>query len=150
LYIPEGNEHHDHSIWVNHNQPHCTSDENYRGIISDRASAVFFGKVLVARDAQKTNANQSNRNLLLSDYGKVNSKPQLEIYADDVICSHGSTTGQLDEEALFFMRSRGISKDSAIRLLLFAFAADVLEDIKNEEFKVYIDKRLHERFDPAK
>ncbi|MCK5538208.1 MAG: SufD family Fe-S cluster assembly protein, partial [Bacteroidales bacterium] len=107
-------------------------------------------KVYVAPDAQQTYANQSNKNLLLSDFAKISSKPQLEIYADDVACSHGSTTGQLDQDAIFFMQARGISKKSAIKLLLFAFAADILEDIKNTELKEYINELLQVRFNPLK
>jgi len=150
LYIPKDKEHFDNYILVNHLQPNCNSDQNYKGIADNQSSAVFLGKVNVARNAQKTNANQTNRNLLLSKQAKISSKPQLEIYADDVACSHGSTTGQLDDDAIFFMQSRGISKENAIRLLLFAFASDVLDDIQDDKIKAYVDKILHQRFDASK
>jgi Fe-S cluster assembly protein SufD len=150
LYIPKDKEHFDNYILIKHIQPQCTSNQNYKGIMDNQSTAVFLGKVNVARNAQKTNAYQSNRNLLLSKQAKVSSKPQLEIYADDVACSHGSTTGQLDAEAIFFMQSRGISRDNAIRLLLFAFASDILEDIQHDEIKAYVDKILHHRFDASK
>ena len=150
LYVPVNQEHFDNYLLVNHNNAHCNSDQIYKGIADDKSTAIFFGKVYVAPDAQQTYANQSNKNLLLSDFAKISSKPQLEIYADDVACSHGSTTGQLDQDAIFFMQTRGISKKSAIKLLLFAFAADILEDIKNTELKEYINELLQVRFNPLK
>jgi len=147
IYIPRFRQHFDNTILVQHKVPHCDSHQIFKGIVNDEASSNFYGKVLVAQDAQKTNANQSNRNILLTKRAKASSKPQLEIYADDVACSHGSTTGQLDKEALFYMQSRGIAADTAQRLLLYAFVGDVMEDISIPELKEYINKVLHKRFD---
>ena len=109
--------------------------------------SIFNGKVLVHRDAQKTNAFQSNKNILLSDNATMNTKPELEIYADDVKCSHGATTGQVNKEALFYLRSRGIAKDKAIPMLLFGFASDVIEKIKNSAFKEEISSLLLKRLE---
>jgi Fe-S cluster assembly protein SufD len=114
-------------------------------VIGGKATATFNGKVYVHRDAQQTNAFQSNNNILLSDDATINSKPELEIYADDVKCSHGSTTGQLDEEALFYLRSRGLSQESATALLLNAFAEEVLQNIKGESLKGYLKNLVENR-----
>ncbi|NBX79178.1 MAG: SufD family Fe-S cluster assembly protein, partial [Flavobacteriales bacterium] len=114
--------------------------------IDDKATAVFNGKVFVRKDAQKINAFQSNANVLMSDDASVNSKPELEIYADDVKCSHGSTTGQLDEEAVFYLRARGISEKSARNLVVSAFVNDALEKTENEEILAYIYSLVKERF----
>ena len=134
-----------HTI-VDHLSAHCNSSELYKGVIDDNATAVFNGKVFVRQDAQKVNAFQSNANILLSDKATINSKPELEIYADDVKCSHGSTTGQLDEDALFYLRARGIGKDAARDLLVKAFVADVLETIDiaavREHVTDLIEKKL--------
>jgi Fe-S cluster assembly protein SufD len=118
----------------------------YKGVIDDKATAVFNGKVFVRKDAQKINAFQSNANVLMSDDATVNSKPELEIYADDVKCSHGSTTGQLDEEAVFYLRARGISEKSARNLVVSAFVNDALEKTENEEILAYIYSLVKERF----
>jgi Fe-S cluster assembly protein SufD len=126
----------DHHTVVDHAMPHCYSNELYKNIIDDSAQGVFNGKIFVRKDAQKTNAFQSNKNLLLSDEASMNAKPQLEIFADDVKCSHGATTGQLDDEALFYLRARGIGEDAARALLNHAFAADVIEGIAHEGIKV--------------
>lgn len=146
LYLPDREQHFDNHLFIHHAKPHCTSNQLYKGIIDNKASAVFLGKVLVDKGAQKTLANQSNRNILLTKYAKVNSKPQLEIYADDVACSHGSTTGQIDKEALFYLQSRGINRRQAETLLLSAFLSDVINNIKVEPLKILIklliDKRL--------
>jgi len=146
LYLPDREQHFDNHLFIHHAKPHGTSNQLYKGIIDNKASAVFLGKVLVDRDAQKTLADQSNRNVLLTKYAKVNSKPQLEIYADDVACSHGSTTGQIDKEALFYLQSRGINRRQAETLLLSAFLADVIENIQVEPLKILvkllIDRRL--------
>ncbi len=147
IYIPHEKEHFGNTILVNHHVPHCNSNQVYKGIINDEASSDFRGRVLVAKDAQKTNANQSNRNILLTKRAKASSKPQLEIYADDVACSHGSTTGQLDKEALFYLQARGIAYETARRLLLYAFVGDLLEEITIPELKEYVNKELHKRFD---
>lgn len=131
---------------IDHKVANCESFETYKGVATDKASAVFNGKVFVRKDAQKTNAYQSNANVLLSENASINSKPELEIYADDVKCSHGSTTGQLDENALFYLRARGLSEAAAKNLLLQAFMEDVLQYLRNEEVLAYVHKRIAERF----
>lgn len=143
LYISGGRQHMDNHTFVDHAMPHCFSNEFYKGIMMEQSTAVFNGKILVRPDAQKTNAYQSNKNVLLSEEAKINTKPQLEIFADDVKCSHGATTGQLDEEALFYMRSRGIDAQSAKALLTYAFAADVLEHVSLEPLKEYLEAAVH-------
>lgn len=135
----------DHHTVVDHAMPHCHSNELYKNIIDDKAQGVFNGKIFVRRDAQKTNAFQSNKNLLLSDEASMNAKPQLEIFADDVKCSHGATTGQLDDEALFYLRARGIGEDAARALLNHAFAADVIEGIAHEGIKAKMLELLNEK-----
>ena len=129
LYLLNGNQLVDNHTLVDHAKPNCFSNELYKGIIDGKAQGVFNGKIFVRKDAQKTNAYQSNKNILMSDEASMNAKPQLEIFADDVKCSHGATTGQLDEDALFYLRSRGIGEDHAKALLNVAFAADVLKNI---------------------
>ena len=124
-YILNGNQHVDNHTVVDHKVANCESNELYKGVIDGKATAVFNGKVFVRKDAQKINAFQSNGNVLLSDDATINSKPELEIYADDVKCSHGSTTGQLDEEAVFYLRARGLSEASARQLMVGAFIEDV-------------------------
>lgn len=131
---------------IDHRVANCESFETYKGVATDKATAVFNGKVFVRKDAQKTNAYQSNANVLLSENASINSKPELEIYADDVKCSHGSTTGQLDENALFYLRARGLSEAAAKNLLLQAFMEDVLAYVKNEEVLAYVHKRIAARF----
>ncbi len=146
LYMPDREQHFDNTLFVHHAKPHSYSNQLYRGIIDNQATAVFYGKVLVGEGAIKTVAEQNNNNILLTKYAKSHSKPQLEIYNDDVKCSHGSTTGQLDKEALFYMKTRGIGERKAMVLLLNAFASEVLDKIKIESFKNYtkhlIDKRM--------
>jgi len=115
--------------------------------VDDHATAVFNGKIFVRKDAQKTNAYQSNKNILLADTATVNSKPQLEIFADDVKCSHGCTVGSLDDEALFYLRSRGLSDDHAKSLLLQAFALDILEKIKSEPVRAYVSDLISQRLE---
>ncbi len=145
FYIPNGAEHVDNHTVVDHEVAHCESNELYRGVILDRATAVFNGKVYVRPDAQKTNAYQSNGNILGSDDATVNSKPELEIYADDVKCSHGSTTGQLDEEALFYLMARGLSRINARNLLVEAFAGDVLNNLVNSEIRPIIEATIAQK-----
>jgi Fe-S cluster assembly protein SufD len=149
LYFLKGNTHVDNHTVVDNVKPHCESNELYKGVVDDSATAVFNGKIFVQKDAQKTNAYQSNKNLLLSDNASVNTKPQLEIFADDVKCSHGCTVGQLDEEGLFYMRSRGISEKAAKSLLIHAFAVDILEHIKPEKVREYVDQLIAERLGVA-
>lgn len=134
-YQPTGKEHIDNHTIVDHIKAHCESNEHYKGTVADRATGVFNGKVFVRKDAQKINAFQSNNNVLLSDEATMNSKPELEIYADDVKCSHGSTSGQLDDEAVFYLQSRGLSKKSATALLIGAFLGEVVEKIEIPELK---------------
>ena len=128
----------DHHTAVFHAKPHCFSNQLYKGIMDGASQGVFNGKIMVMKDAQKTNAFQSNKNILLSDDASMFAKPQLEIFADDVKCSHGATTGQIDEEALFYLRSRGIGIERAKSLLNVAFAADVINNIPNEPLRNYI------------
>ena len=133
-------QHVDHNTLVHHIEPNCESHQDYKGIFSDKSTGVFNGKVVVDKEAQKTNAFQSNNNILLSDKASINSKPQLEIFADDVKCSHGCTIGQLDESAMFYMRSRGIPEKEAKALLMFAFCNNVLGSVKVPEVKQRITK----------
>lgn len=150
LYILQGDTLADNHTVVDHRKPHANSNELYKGVIDDNAKGVFNGKIYVRPDAQKTNAFQSNRNILLSDKATVNTKPQLEIWADDVKCSHGCTTGQLDEEAMFYLQARGIDKITARAMMLYAFAGEVLDKINSEPLKNYFDslisERLHKNF----
>jgi Fe-S cluster assembly protein SufD len=132
--IGEG-QHVDHHTLVDHAMPNCYSRELYKGIYDDNAKGVFNGKVIVRQDAQKTNAFQQNNNVLLSDKASVDTKPQLEIFADDVKCSHGCTVGQLDEEALFYLRSRGIPEREAKALLMYAFSSDALNYVRIPELR---------------
>lgn len=145
-YILKGKQHVDNHTIVDHKVAHCLSNELYKGVIDDQATAVFNGKVFVRKDAQKINAFQSNGNVLLSDSATANSKPELEIYADDVKCSHGSTTGQLDEEAIFYLRARGLSEKSARALMVSAFIGDVIEKIENEAVQEFVYAKIEEKF----
>ncbi len=138
--ILEGKQHVDHHTLVHHIEPNCESHQDYKGIYSDRSTGVFNGKVIVEKEAQKTNAYQQNNNVLISDKATINAKPQLEIFADDVKCSHGCTIGQLDQQALFYMQQRGIPKKEANALLMYAFANTVLESVKIPEVKQRITK----------
>jgi len=135
LYLADGVQQADTHLTVRHARPDCSSHQLYKGILAGSARAVFNGRIIVDQDAQKTDANQSNRNLLLSDSATVHSNPQLEIFADDVRCTHGSTVGRLDEEAVFYLRSRGIARDEAIRMLTLAFAGEVLERVPVEALR---------------
>jgi len=135
-------QHVDNHTLVNHKFPNCESHELYKGIYADKSTGVFNGKVIVQQEAQKTNAFQQNNNILIDDGASINAKPQLEIFADDVKCSHGCTIGQLDESALFYMQSRGIPKKEAKALLLFAFGNDVVEKIKIPQLKTRITKLI--------
>jgi Fe-S cluster assembly protein SufD len=145
LYLLNGNTIADNHTVVDHIKPNSFSNELYKGVMDGSSKGVFNGKIFVRPNSQKTNAFQSNRNILLTDTASVNTKPQLEIWADDVKCSHGCTTGQLDEEALFYLRSRGIPMHQAKAMLLYAFAAETLEPIKNIELKNYLDGLISQR-----
>jgi len=149
LYLAVGSQHIDNHTRIDHNAPHTSSNENYRGVLADRARAVFNGKVLVAPDAQKVDANQSNRNLLLSGKAEVDTKPELEIYANDVKCSHGATVGQLDEEALFYLRSRGLGVRTARALLTFAFVEEILAGFEMTDLRRYIEGLVAKRLPDA-
>jgi len=140
--ILEGKQHVDHSTLVHHSQPNCESHQDYKGIFSERSEGVFNGQILVDKIAQKTNAFQQNNNVLLDDKATVNSKPQLEIFADDVKCSHGCTIGQMDEEALFYLRTRGIPKKEAKALMTYAFANNVLESVQLPSLKKRINGQI--------
>lgn len=146
LYMLDGEQHVDNHTLVDHAMPNSFSNELYKGVLDGNSTAVFNGKVLVRQDAQKTNAFQSNKTVLLSDNATINTKPQLEIFADDVKCTHGATTGRLDEEALYYMQTRGISKSKARALLTYAFAAEVLENIQlapvRDQLEVIVSNRL--------
>ncbi|GGG92129.1 Fe-S cluster assembly protein SufD [Polaribacter pacificus] len=142
ITIIEGKQHVDHHTLVNHIEPNCESHQDYKGIFDDRSTGVFNGKVIVEKEAQKTNAYQQNNNILVSDRSTINAKPQLEIFADDVKCSHGCTIGQLDDQALFYMQQRGIPKKEAKALLMYAFANTVLESVKIPEVKQRITKLI--------
>ena len=147
LYVVNGKQVVDNHTLVDHAMPHCHSNELYKGIIDDSAQGIFNGKIWVRPDAQKTNAYQSNKNLLLSNEASMNTKPQLEIYADDVKCSHGATTGQLDDEALFYLRARGIGEQAARALLNHAFAADVIEQVENEAIRASLLQLLEAKLE---
>lgn len=142
-----GADHHliDNHLEVHHLMPNCISHQLYKNILKDHSRGVFNGKIFVHQDAQKTNAYQSNKNLILSEEAVMNTKPQLEIFADDVKCSHGATIGQLDDNARFYLMARGISKENATSLLTYAFATDVTEKIKNTDLKNIFEKALQER-----
>ena len=145
LYVVHGDGHVDNHTSVDHKVANCYSNEIYKGILDGNSKGVFNGKIFVRQDAQKTNAFQSNKNMLLTDTASINTKPQLEIWADDVICSHGCTTGQLDEEQLFYLRSRGISKSSAKAILLHAFVNDVLDKIEIDFLHDFIHNEMYNR-----
>lgn len=135
-----GNKQHvDHNTLIQHNKPNCNSHQDYKGIYDNKSTGVFNGKIIVNKQAQKTNAFQSNNNILLSDKATINAKPQLEIYADDVKCSHGCTVGQLDKNALFYLKSRGIPEKEATALLMYGFANNILKSVKIPEIKTRIN-----------
>ena len=142
LYLPEANGLIDHHTAVDHRVPYCNSNELYKGILAADTTGVFNGKVFVRPGAQKTNAFQSNKNILLDDSATINTKPQLEIWADDVKCSHGCTTGQIDKEQLFYLRARGLDEASARKLLLRAFAEEVIEKVAIAELREYLEEIL--------
>lgn len=145
LYYLHGKQHVDNHTVVDHRKPYSVSNELYKGILDDASTGVFNGKIFVRQEAQKTNAFQSNKNILLTDNATMNTKPQLEIWADDVKCSHGATTGQIDEEQLFYLRARGLSEETARAMLLHAFAADIIEHISIEPLKEHFLNVLSEK-----
>ena len=142
VFFPVSNNEYSIETRVNHNSPLCETEELFRGIADDSASGTFSGLVYVAKGAQKTTARQQNRNILLSNNARIHSEPQLEIYADDVVCNHGSSTGQIDDEALWYMQSRGINKTMAMRLLVAGFAGDVLQKVIDENLRSKIEEKI--------
>ena len=146
LYLGKGAQHTDHQTRIEHAQPNCFSRELYKGVLDDASHAVFNGKVYVHPVAQKTDGKQSNHTLLLSPAARIDTKPQLEIFADDVKCTHGATVGRMDEAGLFYMKSRGVPAETARKLLTYAFAADVLETIENETVRHALEQLTLERY----
>jgi Fe-S cluster assembly protein SufD len=146
LFVPTGTQQLDTFTLVDHAAAHTNSSEDYRGISGGRGRGIFRGKVIVRKDAQKIDSRQSSRNLLLSPTAEIDTRPELEIYANDVKCSHGATTGQLDANALFYLRSRGVSDIDARALLIRAFAESILASIESQPVKQYLEQRLNERF----
>jgi Fe-S cluster assembly protein SufD len=146
LYIANGRQHIDNHTEIDHAKPHGTSHELYKGILDGKATAVFNGRIIVRKDAQKTDSKQTNKNLVLSDDAVINTKPELQILADDVRCTHGATIGQLDEESLFYLQSRGIGRGQARRLLTYAFAQDIIDRIKVPALRDQLETVLFEKF----
>ncbi len=144
LFVGGDRQHLDNYMLVEHASPHCGSRQFYNGILAGHAHGVFHGRIIVHKDAQKTDAKQTNRNLLLSDTAQIDTKPQLEIYADDVKCTHGATIGQIEENALFYLRSRGIDEVSARQLLLMAFANECLDRMKEGPARAHVESLIHE------
>ncbi|MBV9084025.1 MAG: Fe-S cluster assembly protein SufD [Acidobacteriaceae bacterium] len=142
LYLVNGKQHVDNHTALDHAEPYAASHELYKGILDGSASAVFNGKIFVRKDAQKTDAKQTNKNLVLSENAVINTKPELQILADDVRCTHGATVGQLDQEALFYLRARGIDQTDARDLLIYAFARDIIERIGIASIRTYLEKAL--------
>jgi len=149
LYVGRGDQHVDNHTRLDHAKPHCPSHELFKGVMADKSSAVFNGKIIVRQIAQKTDSKQSNMTLLLSDGATINTKPQLEIFADDVRCTHGATIGRLDADSLFYLRSRGIPEKEARGLLIYAFASDVLDRIGISVIRETLEARLFKRFHDA-
>jgi len=144
LFIGGGHQHLDNYMYVEHASPHCSSRQFYNGILDGHAHGVFHGRIIVHKDAQKTDAKQTNRNLLLSDDAQIDTKPQLEIYADDVKCTHGATIGQIEEDALFYLRSRGIDEGAARKLLLLAFAGECLDRMKEDAVRGFVGSLIND------
>jgi len=146
LYIANGTQHVDNHTVIDHAKPHAASHELYKGILDGKATAVFNGRILVRKDAQKTDSKQTNKNLVLSDEAVIDTKPELQIFADDVRCTHGATIGQIDAESMFYLRSRGIGKDDARSLLIFAFAQDIADRIKVPALREELERSLFGKF----
>ncbi len=145
LFIGGGRQHLDNYMLVEHKSPHCASRQFYNGILDEHAHGVFHGRIIVHKDAQRTDAKQTNRNLLLSDDAQIDTKPQLEIYADDVKCTHGATIGQIEDDALFYLRSRGLGEKAARRMLLEAFAGEFLEKVRPDTVRAYARRAMDRR-----
>ena len=146
LYVVNGTQHIDNHTTIDHAKPHGTSHELYKGILDGKATAVFNGRIMVRKDAQKTDSKQTNKNLVLSDEAVINTKPELQIFADDVRCTHGATIGQLDTESMFYLQSRGIGKEQARSLLTYAFAKDIVDRIKVQSLRDSLERVLFEKF----
>jgi Fe-S cluster assembly protein SufD len=144
LFMANGRQHMDNYMLVEHASPHCNSRQFYNGVLNGQGHGVFHGRIIVHKDAQKTDAKQTNRNLLLSDEAQIDTKPQLEIYADDVKCTHGATIGQVEENALFYLRSRGLDEDSAKHLLLLAFANECLDRMNSGQVRQHLERLVTE------
>ncbi len=147
LYLTRGDQLADHHMVVEHAQPHCNSHEYYNGILDGRSKGVFHGRILVRQAAQKTDAKQTNKNLLLSGDATADTKPQLEIYADDVKCTHGATIGQLNEESIFYLRARGLGAETARRMLIHAFAGEIIERVRCAPAREELDKLVWDRLE---
>ena len=147
LYLTKGEQLADHHMIVEHARPHCASHEYFNGILDDKSKGVFHGRILVQQAAQKTDAKQTNKNILLSDEAAVDTKPQLEIYADDVKCTHGATVGQLDDDAIYYLRSRGIGLETARQMLIHAFAGEIIDRVKCDPAREELDKLVWERLE---
>jgi len=147
LYLTRGKQLADHHMFVEHAAPNCDSHEYFNGILDDESRGVFHGRIYVHRVAQKTDAKQTNKNLLLSDDARMNTKPQLEIYADDVKCTHGATVGQMDEKAIFYLRARGLPLEVARRMLMHAFAGEIIERVKHAVIREELDAIIWERLE---
>jgi Fe-S cluster assembly protein SufD len=147
LYLTRGEQLADHHMIVEHAQPHCASHEYFNGILDDKSKGVFHGRIYVHPIAQKTDAKQTNKNLLLSDEATADTKPQLEIYADDVKCTHGATIGQLNDESIFYLRSRGLGKDTARQMLIHAFAGEIIARVKHEAVRGRLDQVIWDRLE---
>ena len=146
LYVVNGTQHVDNHTTIDHAKPHGTSHEVYKGILDGSAHAVFNGRILVRKDAQKTDSKQTNKNLVLSDDAVIDTKPELQIFADDVRCTHGATIGQLDAESMFYLQSRGIGREQARNLLTYAFAQDIVDRIKVQDLRDSLERVLFEKF----
>lgn len=147
LYLPRAGQLIDHHMVVNHAQPHCDSHEYFNGILDDDSRAVFHGRIHVHKGADKTDAKQTNKNLLLSDSATIDTKPQLEIYADDVKCTHGATIGQMNAEQIFYLRARGLDEESARRMIMHAFAGEIVERIQCEAAREELDRLVWDRLE---
>lgn len=147
VYLTDGDQLADHHMIVDHAKPRCASHEYFNGILSGKSRGVFHGRILVRPDAQKTDAKQTNKNLLLSDDASADAKPQLEIYADDVKCTHGATVGQLNEESIYYLRSRGIGLDTARRMLIHAFAGEIIDRVKHDALREELDALVWDRLE---
>lgn len=147
LYVIHDSQHVDHQTVIEHVQPHCTSHEYFNGILDDKAHAVFNGRIIVQPGAQKTDSKQTNNNLLLTETARADSQPQLEIYADDVRCTHGATLGPLDDNSLFYVESRGLDAAAARRMLTYGFSLEILDSVRSEPLREYLDQRVRARLD---